>query len=78
MGHEVEIPEGVKNMKLRKVVGNHEEKAEVKIKHDLIRGYYEKIKLSNVVLVVNPEKNDVPGYIGGNTFIEMVFCSYFK
>ncbi len=74
MGHEVEIPEGVKNKKLRRIRGKHEEKAAVKIKHDLIRNYYEKMKLYDVVLVVNPEKNGISGYIGGNTLIEMAFA----
>ena len=27
-----------------------------------------------MVLVVNPEKKGVPGYIGGNTFLEMGFA----
>lgn len=49
------------------------EKAEDKIKHDLIRGYFEKMKNYDAVLVVNPEKRGVVGYIGGNTLIEMAF-----
>ena len=75
LGHEIEIPEGVKDEFLR---GRTEvgimEKAEDKIKNDLIRGYYEKIKLYDAVLVVNPEKRGVVGYIGGNTFLEMGFA----
>ena len=43
------------------------------IEHDLIRGYFEKMKEYEVVLVVNPEKTGVAGYIGGNTLIEMAF-----
>ena len=74
MGHQVEIPEGVKKKELRKIDGRHEEKAEVKIRHDLIRGYYEKMKQYDIVLVVNPEKDSIPGYIGGNTLIEMAFA----
>jgi len=34
------------------------EKADDKIKHDLIRGYYEKIKQYDAVLVVNVEKRE--------------------
>jgi len=74
MGHKIEVPEGVKKKELRKIDGKHEEKAEVKIKHDLIRGYYEKMKQYDIVLVVNPEKDSIPGYIGGNTLIEMAFA----
>lgn len=78
MGHEVEIPEGVKNKKLQRIKGKHQEKAEVKIRYDLIRNYYEKMKLYDAVLVVNPEKNNTPGYIGGNTLIEMGFAHVLK
>ncbi len=74
-GHEVEIPEGVKNIELRgRTEVSAEEKAEDKIKHDLIRGYFEKIKAYDVLLVVNPPKRGIEGYIGGNTFIEMAFA----
>ena len=73
-GHEVEIPEGVKNIELRgRTEVSIEEKAEDKIKHDLIRGYFEKIKSCDVLLIVNPEKRGVEGYIGANTLIEMAF-----
>ena len=74
MGHEVEIPEGVKHAELRQIDKPLKEMAEVKIKYDLIRGYYEKMKNYEVVLVVNPEKKNIPGYIGGNTLIEMAFA----
>lgn len=78
MGHEVETPEGVKNKRLRRIKAGHEEKAEVKIKHDLIRGYYEKMRRYDAVLIVNSEKNSIPGYIGGNTLIEMAFAHILK
>lgn len=73
-GHEVEIPQGVKFESMRNLHGNAEEKADTKIKHDLIRGYYEKMKNYDVVLVVNAEKHGIAGYIGGNTLIEMAFA----
>lgn len=74
-GHQVEIPEGVKREDLRPTdKTTSSEKADTKIKHDLIRGYFEKIKNHNVVLVVNPEKKGIKGYIGGNTLIEMAFA----
>lgn len=73
-GHVVEIPEGVKRKDLRPTdITTSSEKADTKIQHDLIRGYFEKIKNHDVVLVVNPEKKGVKGYIGGNTLIEMAF-----
>ena len=74
-GYEVEIPEGVKHLAdWEGSQASLEEKAERKVKHDLIRGYYEKMKNYDIVLVVNPEKKGVQGYIGGNTFLEMGFA----
>ncbi|MGH7204221.1 MAG: hypothetical protein ACREHC_07295 [Candidatus Levyibacteriota bacterium] len=74
MGHSVEIPEGVKNKFLRnRTEISVSEKASDKIQHDLIKKYYEKIKLHDAILVVNPEKRGIKGYIGGNTLMEMGF-----
>jgi predicted RNA-binding protein with PUA domain len=44
-----------------------------KIKGDLIRDYYNKIKDSDAVLIINETKNNLVGYIGGNSFLEMAF-----
>lgn len=56
--HQIEIPQGVKNPELRsRIKASSSEKADVKIKYDLIRGYYEKIKQHDAVLIVNPEKH---------------------
>ncbi len=45
-----------------------------KISDDVIRRYYEIIKNSDAVLVVNYNKKGVENYIGGNTFLEMGFA----
>jgi predicted RNA-binding protein with PUA domain len=50
------------------------ESTQNKIEGDLIRGYYEEIKRSDAVLVVNEDKNGIKNYIGGNTFLEMGFA----
>jgi len=55
-----------------------EEDAEKKKEHDLIRRHYCKIKESDVVLVINEEKNGVKNYIGANTLIEMAFAHVLK
>lgn len=73
-GHEVEIPAGIKHPELRRIDADNRQKADVKIEHDLIRGYYEKIKLFDKVLVVNPRLKEIDGYIGGNAFLEMGFA----
>src|ERR1039457_4670976 len=70
-GHEVEIPHGVKHKECwDRTELPSAEKAEDKIKNDLIRGYYEKIKLYDVVLVVNVDKRGIKNYIGGTNFFE--------
>jgi hypothetical protein len=74
-GFTVEIPEGVKNIDEWKKAGVEvKEQAERKIRLDLIRGYYETMKDYDIVLVINPEKDGIGGYIGGNTLIEMAFA----
>jgi hypothetical protein len=70
----VEIPERLKNEFFSgRTSVSVSEKAEDKIKYDVIKSYYKKIIESDAVFVVNPEKNGIKGYIGGNTLIEMAF-----
>lgn len=45
-----------------------------KIKDNVIKRYYDLIKDSDAILVLNIEKNSVANYIGGNTFLEMGFA----
>ena len=52
----------------------NKESAENKIKDNLFKTYFKKIKNSDAILVVNLEKNSVPNYVGGNTFLEMAFA----
>jgi len=79
VGHVVEIPHGVKNAEVQKRIKNRKividsEEAEEKEKYDVIRKYYNLIKKSDAILVVNPKRKGVEGYIGGNTFLEMGFA----
>lgn len=57
---------------------NAHESTQNKIKDDLIRDYFEKIKSSDAVLVVNENKNNIENYIGGNSFLEMGFAHVLK
>ncbi len=50
------------------------ESARRKIKDDVIRGYFHKIKAADAILVLNLAKKGIPNYIGGNTFLEMGFA----
>lgn len=49
-------------------------KLDRKYNHDAIRKHYEVIAKSDVILVLNYEKYGIPGYIGGNVFLEMGFA----
>lgn len=73
-GHGVEMP-GLENIEHElDEDGNSRESAHIKIKDDLIRGYYKKIKKCDAVLIVNENKKGIEGYIGGNTFLEIGFA----
>ncbi len=82
MGHKVEIPHTSKRI-LDGEMTLEEFKAEKKVngdgfvrkvKFDVIKKYYELIKNSDAVLVINMEKNGRKNYIGGNTFLEIGFA----
>ena len=45
-----------------------------KIRDDVIKRYYEIIRESDAILVVNARKNNIDNYIGGNTFLEIGFA----
>jgi len=44
------------------------------IEYDLIKEHYKKIINSDAILVINPGKNNIKDYIGGNSFLEMGFA----
>jgi len=45
-----------------------------KIENDVIKEWYEIIKDSDAILVVNKTKNNIENYVGGNALIEMAFA----
>lgn len=47
------------------------ERMAAEAKYDFIREHFRKIESAEAVLVVNPPHKGIPGYIGGNTFLEM-------
>jgi hypothetical protein len=74
LGHEVVLPDFTyEYAEMNTTSEMHTESAKNKVEHDLIRGYYEKIKECETVLVVNIERKNIEGYIGGNTFLEIGF-----
>lgn len=70
-GHQVYVP-GPLEAKTRDV--GPREAAEKKIKGDLIRRHWEKIRASDAILVLNFEKDAIANYVGGNSFLEMGFA----
>ena len=50
------------------------ESIENKIKDDLIKDYFNKIKKVDAVLIMNLNKDGIENYIGGNSLIEMSFA----
>ena len=47
-----------------------------KLKNKLINEHIGKIEKSDAILVLNLDKNEKEGYIGGNTFLEMGIAHY--
>jgi hypothetical protein len=75
LGHEIVLPDFVyEYAKMNTLEEMHNESAHNKVVHDLIRGYFEKIKNSDAILVVNIKRKEIAGYIGGNSFLEMGFA----
>jgi diphthamide synthase subunit DPH2 len=79
-GHKTYIPTGLSLYLKKEQRKKHQnnwgsiEGAKRKIRLKLIKDYYQKIKRSDAILVVNGTKMGIRGYIGGNTFLEMGFA----
>ena len=54
------------------------EKSVDKIENDRMGKHIDLILSTDAVLILNYDKKGIKNYIGGNTFIEMVFAKYFK
>ncbi len=71
-GHTVHVPSGAYDIRKNEFYASSEdEKISFKIENDLIREHFQYIQQSDAILVLNYEKKETPGYIGGNTFLEM-------
>ena len=75
-GHEVLTPVDTREFDYEGA--NDLERADLKRDKDLIRTHYEKIKLSDAILVLNEDLPGKPRYIGGNSFLEMGFAHILK
>jgi len=89
LGHEVRLwPLQVKDekgklisikeyYKIRKVAAD-DEKWVWDRKAEAVRKHFDKIAWSDAILVANYDRNDVKGYIGGNTLMEMGVAFFLK
>lgn len=64
-GYEVETP-NIEEGRVRRELDK-----DSKLKQQFINEHFAKIDMSEAILVVNEDKKGIPGYIGGNTLIEM-------
>lgn len=78
LGHEplmhqemFEIASGIKEEKIYWEVSKN---GKTKQKCDLIKWWYNSIKNSDAILVINHDKNNIKNYIGGNTLMEIGFA----
>jgi len=74
-GHEIILPRHTKEYAEMNTADHiHNESVKNKVNNDLIRDYYNEIAQNDAILVVNDDLNEVAGYIGGNSFLEMGFA----
>ncbi|MFH1662061.1 MAG: hypothetical protein ABIA02_03120 [Candidatus Falkowbacteria bacterium] len=75
LNHQVVLPKFTEEYaKMETIDKVHTESAKNKVDHDLIREYFNEIKETDAILVVNEDKNGTKDYIGGNSFLEMGFA----
>ncbi len=74
-GHIVLVPGELDNLERNEsYMSTDEERITAKIEYDFIREHFKKIEQGDAILILNYEKRGIPGYIGGNTFLEMGFA----
>lgn len=79
MGHDAYIP-GSAEICLKYVNGEMDnvERADDKIENDWMGKHMDLILSTDGILVLNYDKKGKKNYIGGNTFVEMVFAKYLQ
>jgi len=89
LGHEVKIwPSEVKNEKGQLIsvqkyykirqVAKEDEKWVWDRKAEAVLRHFDKVAWSDAILVANYDKNNIKGYIGGNTLMEMGLALFLK
>lgn len=78
MGHEVKIPTDAQD--ISKGNHNHDDlDADYKhcIENDILRTHLKLVEESDAILVLNYDKNDIKGYIGTSSLMELGLAHYF-
>lgn len=84
MGFKVKIPKTANKMrKSNNFDVNHyktwyNNKADYKIKRQLMNDHFRKVMEADAILVLNKKKNGIEGYIGGNGLMEMTIAYHYK
>jgi nucleoside 2-deoxyribosyltransferase len=74
-GFTVHTPSELNNLETNEAyMDSDEDRITVKIEYDFIREHFRKIEQADAILILNYEKKKIPGYIGGNTFLEMGYA----
>ena len=71
LGHKVIIQDDVEQHASGEIKGEDKWR---KLQIDPLKTYYNEIKKSDAIIVINKDKNNIKNYIGGNTLIEMAFA----
>jgi hypothetical protein len=74
MGHEVFMSNFADKYVGKTDEEKERQKIEDKTNNDAIREYWKPMQDADALLVANLDKHGIPGYIGGNAFLEMGFA----
>ena len=72
-GHVAIIPSGTEKYANNERLSENKWDKEI---GDVIRNWFEEIKLNDAVLILNKTKNNIENYIGGNGLIEIAFAYF--
>ena len=71
-GHKITLPNSYEDPFREEKMKQLSREKHVKFKQKMMRLQEPKIKRNDAILVLNLEKNGIPNYIGGGTFMEIV------
>jgi len=71
-GHKICLPNSYENPFKEEKMKQLSKEEHIKFKQEMMKLQEPKIKLNDAILVLNLEKNKIPNYIGGGTFMEII------